>query len=400
MKNINSDEIPPKDDLKRVEEPAIKNRRELHQFLESVMTRTYELEREYGHLEEDLNMVKSFIIESHSPLDTLTVPGYNVWVSRTDDPTLSVVTFRKDDVRKFSTLYVDTLNERFWTVHTVEKSAVVNPFIDRIARNEIEKDYVWFPCQYLERFKERGSPRGLTIQYSELLGDNHMNGNLSLKLWGSAAGCVLELFRQLSHIKTILPDNNSHILEICEELSHSSPLSGIEIKYLLDGGPQFVLDNIAHKGKFTARGGNSIDGHLYLLRSAKKDYATTIEYIEEEIAMEIQKGRPLTLRGYPLTIALTRPIKDLSSFSQELVSCRYPFRFLGFPRYEFDDFIAITGVDLHTGGKVNVELSQDWIRLYLLKGSCGNTVARFYSVIQHNYDSDAKLEGIEYGRLF
>jgi hypothetical protein len=63
-------------------------------------------------------------------------------------------------------------------------------------------------------------------------------------------------------------------------------------------------------------------------------------------------------------------------------------------------FSSITGVDLHTGGKLNLELLQDWIRLYLLRGSCGNTVAKFYSVIQHNYDSNAKLEGIEYGRLF
>ena len=33
-----------------------------------------------------------------------------------------------------------------------------------------------------------------------------------------------------------------------------------------------------------------------------------------------------------------------------------------------------TGI-LSKGGKLNLELSQDWIRLYLLRGSCGNTVA-------------------------
>ena len=51
-------------------------------------------------------------------------------------------------------------------------------------------------------------------------------------------------------------------------------------------------------------------------------------------------------------------------------------------------------MDLHAGGKLNLELSQDWIVMYLIKGLCGNTVVRFYSVVQHVYDSKAKLGGI------
>ena len=401
MKDTPLDDAPPEEDLKKVEEPKIRKRRELHQFLEWVMTKTYELERDYQQLEEDVNMVKSYIIESHSPPTALTCPGYIIRVSRTDDPTLFVVKFRRKDVKRFSTLYIDTINDRFWTIHTVEKSTVADPFIDKIAKNEVEKDYVWFPSQYLERFTEKGFPKGITIQYSELMGDEDRTiGNLSMKLWGSAAGGVLELFRALPKMRSELPDTGlSTILEVCEGLSHSSPLSGIEIKYVING-EQFVLTDIAHRGKLTARGGNSIDGHLYLLRSAKEDYSRTIAYIEEEIAMGFDKVSPPRPQGHPVTIVLTRPIEDLNTFSNEITSCRYPFRFLGFPCYEFEDFVAITGVDLHTGGKLNLELSQDWIRLYLLRGSCGNTVARFYSVIQHNYDSNAKLEGIEYGRLF
>lgn len=229
------------------------------------------------------------------------------------------------------------------------------------------------------------------------MGDKEKSiGDLSMKLWGSAAG-HLELFRELSRMK--ISDTHPHIQEICEELSRSSPLSGIGIKHLIDD-TQFVLDDIAHKGKFTARGGNSIDGHLYLLRSAKEDYSTTISYIEEEISIGFTKRSSLVPKGHPVTIVLTRPLDDLSSFSHELMSCRYPFRFLGFPRYEFNDLVALTGVDLHTGGKVNLELSENWIRLYLMKGACGNTIARFYSIVQHNYDSNARLEGVEYGRLF
>jgi len=401
-----TDDVTPEDDIEKIPEPKIKNRKELHQFLEWAITKTYELEREYQELEEDTNMVKSYVIESHKPLKELTVPKYKVKISKTDDSTLFVVKFKREDVKKFSTLYVDVLNERFWTIHTVEKSAVVDLFIDKIAKNEIKKDYIWFPSQYMERFKEKGFPRAITIQYAEVLRlEDKKIGNLSMKLWGSAAGDVLELFRKLSRIKSEIQqttDNQLYnILGVCEGLSHSSPVSGIGIKYVVENDQShFILDDIMHKGKFTARGGNSIDGHLYLLRTAKEEYVNTITYIEEEVTMGLIKSNFLKMSGHPLIIVLSRSIEDIHSFSQEVTSCRNPFRFLGFPRYESEDFIAITGVDLHTGGKLNLEMSHDWIRLYLPKGSCGNTVARFYSLVQHNYDSNAKLEGVEYGRLF
>lgn len=396
------------DDLEKIPEPKIKNRKELHQFLEWVITKTYELEREYQWLEEDTNMVKSYIIESHKPLTELATSNYKVKVLKTDDSTLFVVRFKRKDMKRFSTLYADTLNERFWTIHTVEKSAVIDPFIDKIAKTEIKKDYVWFPSQYMERFKEKGSPRSITIQYSEVTGtdEEKLIGTLSMKLWGSAAGDVLELFRKLSHIKSAIQQQSNeqlyHILGVCEGLSHSSPVSGIGITYVVetDESQQFVLDDIMHKGKFTARGGNSIDGHLYLLRTAKEDYFTAIKYIEEEIAIRFKKVGPLKVSGHPLTIVLSRPIEDVESFSQEVTSCKNPFRFSGFLRYASEDFAAITGVDLHTGGKLNLEIANGWIRLYLPRGSCGNTIARFYSLIQHNYDSNAKLEGVEYGNLF
>ncbi|HJH26895.1 MAG TPA: hypothetical protein C5S37_09030 [Methanophagales archaeon] len=395
------------EEVVEISELKIKNRKELHQFLERVVNKTYELEKEYQRLEEELNMVKSYIIESHKPISELKADDYEVNISKTEDSTLFVVKFKRADMRKFSTLYVDTFDERFWTIHTEEKATIVDPFIDKIAKT-FKKDYVWFPTQYMERFKEKGLLRSITLQYSELIGGDEEKsiGDLSMKLRSPASGEVLELFRNLPQIKSLILQTGdqrlAHILRVCEGLSHSSPLSGIGIKYTIseDEISKFILDDIIYTGKFTARGGNSVDGHLYLLRTAKEEYATTIKYIEDEIAMGFVEVSPLRMTGHPISIILSRSVEDLNAFSNEVISCKYPFRLWGIPRYESKDFIAITGVDLHTGSKLNMELSNDWIRLYLPKGSCGNTIARFYSIIQHNYDSNAKLEGVEYGELF
>lgn len=396
------------EEVVEISEPKIKNRKELHQFLERVVNKTYELEKEYQRLEEELNMVKSYIIESHKPISELKADDYEVNITKTEDSTLFVVKFKRADMRKVSTLYVDTFDERFWTIHTVEKATIVDPFIDKIAKTEFKKDYVWFPTQYMERFKEKGLLRSITIEYSELIGGDEEKsiGDLSMKLRSPASGEVLELFRNLPRVKSLILQTDdqrlAHILRVCEGLSHSSPLSGIGIKYTIseDEISKFILDDIIYMGKFTARGGNSVDGHLYLLRTAKEEYATTIKYIEDEIAMGFVEVSPLRMTGHPINIILSRSVEDLNAFSNEVISCKYPFRLWGIPRYESKDFIAITGVDLHTGSKLNMELSNDWIRLYLPKGSCGNTIARFYSIIQHNYDSNAKLEGVEYGELF
>ena len=395
------------EEVVEISEPKIKNRKELHQFLERVVNKTYKLEKEYQRLEEELNMVKSYIIESHKPISELKADDYEVNITKTEDSTLFVVKFKRADMRKFSTLYVDTFDERFWTIHTEEKATIVDPFIDKIAKT-FKKDYVWFPTQYMERFKEKGLLRSITLQYSELIGGDEEKsiGDLSMKLRSPASGEVLELFRNLPQIKSLILQTGdqrlAHILRVCEGLSHSSPLSGIGIKYTIseDEISKFILDDIIYTGKFTARGGNSVDGHLYLLRTAKEEYATTIKYIEDEIAMGFVEVRPLRMTGHPISIILSRSVEDLNAFSNEVISCKYPFRLWGIPRYESKDFIAITGVDLHTGSKLNMELSTDWIRLYLPRGSCGNTIARFYSIIQHNYDSNAKLEGVEYGELF
>ena len=46
-------------EIDEVKRPEIRNRRDLHRFLEIAVNKTYELEKEYQRLEEDLNMVKS-----------------------------------------------------------------------------------------------------------------------------------------------------------------------------------------------------------------------------------------------------------------------------------------------------------------------------------------------------
>lgn len=386
---------------------SINDRKELKQYLEEVLNKTYDIVKEYQRLDVDINMVKSYLVESHSKIMNLkNLDSYQIDIKETKDPTLFIIKFKKEGWADYCSLYADTFDERFWTIHTVEKSTLVDPFINKIAKDQIKKDHVWFPSQYMEKFGLKGKTKNITIQHRELMNEEPPVGDLSMKLSGSSTGSVLELLRKLPEIRTMIQGLSNveldRILKVSKDLAHSSPISGIGIKYIADNKDicRYILDDITFTGKFTARGGNSIDGHLHLLRMSKENYAATIKYIEDEISIGLEKSHPLKMTGNPIEIILSRPIENLNAFSDLLISCKQPFRLLGFPRYESDNFVAINAVDLHTGSKLNIEISNNWIRLYLLKGSCGNTVARFYSLMQHYYDSNAKLEGIEYGELF
>lgn len=99
--------------------------------------------------------------------------------------------------------------------------------------------------------------------------------------------------------------------------------------------------------------------------------------------------------GQPMTILLTKEIENLEFFLDQLLSSKSPFRLWGICKFLKKNFIKINAVDLHTGHELNLEMTPEWIRIYLPKGSCGNTVLRLFTNIQHFYDSDAILEGVE-----
>ena len=77
--------------------------------------------------------------------------------------------------------------------------------------------------------------------------------NLSMKLWGNAGEKVLKILRE------------------DEELKHATALSGIGIKHS-SGLEDFVISDITFQGKFTARGGTSIDGHFHLVKKTQEAY--------------------------------------------------------------------------------------------------------------------------------
>jgi hypothetical protein len=85
-------------------------------------------------------------------------------------------------------------------------------------------------------------------------------------------------------------------------------------------------------------------------------------------------------------IRFSRPIPDLEQFTDSIFSSREPFRLWGTPRFE-SGIAEIEAADLHVGQPLSIDIGDQWMRVYLRKGGCGNTVARLASNLQHGFDS-------------
>ena len=101
----------------------------------------------------------------------------------------------------------------------------------------------------------------------------------------------------------------------------------------------------------------------------------------------------MSISGEPVNILFPRPIVDLEIFCDRVFSCAEPFRLWGVPVRLSNDSYRVSAVDLHVGSEVTFEISPDWMRIYLPKGSCGNTVIRIFTNLQHHYD--AQIEAVD-----
>jgi len=364
---------------------VIRNRRELTEYLENVMCRSYEELKEIGKLEYEQNLLKTYMIEANlktiKELEKIPQKGFEITIQETQDKYIYILKVHKGDEK--GVFFVDTINPRFWLFHSINSSVLTDFFIKKLVGITLNYlDHPWFPTQFMEEIGREGIFRGFSLKYENEFdgeGDDIAVNSLSMRLWGTTAPKILKILRQ------------------DDALNFSIALSGIGIKYFIGRG-DFVIDDISFWAKFTARG-TSIDGHFNIISKIQRKYERLVKLIESNRLIYFQNGEGYAIEGQPITIVLKKTIEQLDKFLSELFSSKKPFRLWGIKHFLEKDFVRVNAIDLHTGGKLYFEITPDWIRVYLPKDSCGNTILRLFTNIQHYYDSQAKLYGGEDERI-
>jgi hypothetical protein len=388
--------------------PLPNTRRELAQYLEEVMSHAYEQLEERQRLEAETSLLKTYLVEAHrlraadhdrtlQVIRETFVPGVlgrriEPQIHETEDERFFNIEFgRRDDQ---SVLYVDASNPRFWLIHSTAKSNDVDPIIQKLVNNTNEYDHVWLPMQLLSRIAEFGSLRGLGLDYDrrpvpdvDFEAPDAPVQFLKIQLWGNRAKDVLRILQQ----QDAFPD--------------ATTLSKVKVKYYLDHDDDiFCLADIKYDGKVTGRG-TSYQSYITLVTNLYRDYARrieeyeqrfTVKFIRDQRRADIEDQSFFSIQGEPLNIRFTQSLPNIEAFCEKVFSGSYPFRLMGVPIKTGRQNFRVNAIDLHVGKRIAVEISPEFMRVYLSPGGCGNSLARLYTNLQHHYNSQVEaVDGSE-----
>lgn len=350
--------------------------------------------------EWDSHVVKSYLIEAHlpesAPLESARKALIELFgtsakddssVRNTDDNDFFVVTHSgKSATVDFA---FDIKNPRYWVAHTTGKSDVANKFIDRVIAKTTKLDHAWIPTILLDKARLFGTFRGFKFAY-----ERHAKFNTARQ---SRSSDPLRMsLHDSPHAEWILTTLRGE-----ERLNNQTALAKVKIKFGTSKADSTVVD-ISHDGKLAARGA-SAEKYIETVNRAYFDlYIPQIRTLEDKYAMSIESDSQDTIRvtGEPIYFRFDKPIDDIQSFCKFVFSATEPFRLWGLPQATGSKSFYVEAIDLHVGSMLRFELYSEYIRVFLPKHSCGNSILRLYTNLQHHFDAMVRVEDYNGGLIF
>ena len=356
----------------------IQNRKDLKEYFYQTLLKKDERELEFEEIEKK---PKSVIIESNIPSFEKIFSPTQWHIKKTEDSDLIQLIY-KNGIEFF----LDILDNRFWIIHTIESSHHIDNILSElITKDSSNLDYVWLSSNFLQEIGEWGKETGFSLKFDNKFIETEDEDieHVSMRFWGGVARDIFDDLRKNPRI------------------SQAVSLSRMGIRYT--GNPavdKFVKENISYQGKFTINKGNSIDHHFNILSRVKRKYATMLSKIEDEYRITYKKvDKKVKFHGNYLTVKFPEYVKNLEAFMNVISSYKIPFRLWGVWRLTSKEFAKGSFVDLHSGHGLNIEVTNEFMRIYLKENSCGNVVSRLFTNLQLTLGSKLELYGGEYDRI-
>jgi len=384
--------------------------------LESVMTKAYDDLKDELHLKRNHSLVKTYILEAHSSSGFSHNALLNLLreifqeshgarrlaatVSETQEENLFTVSGSRAKGEFF--FFIDTADSRFWLAHAISKSDTSALVIDQMLGGSSNIDSAWMPMELLKYIQRLGTPRGLALDFDRRYMDRPFIRR------GKAAVLDAEESSLARHEKSDIStgdhfeyvkmqlwgEGTNRILDALSDagLTNSTTISKVRLRTEAESNSDlFSLADIKYDGKITGRG-SSFAVYNGLLTEVLNRYATAVRSAEDKfrIHWRAESGRG-KMFGQPFYIRLgPNGVPNLEHFCAKLFSGAEPFKLMGVPIRRNDNYYTVSAVDLHINQRIDFEVSRNTLSIFLPQKSCGNSLLRIYTNLQHFYSSDVK----------
>lgn len=362
--------------------PRVETRKQFMDFLENVIYPPKYDDDGYSSGSGRLRELKTYILESNEGFPSLETDDLSCEIFDTGLNDLKILrVIGKKSGLDSSEFYLETGDDRFFVLHTNDKSEITTRIVDSLTKDFHHTfDHTWFYSNMLKRLAEENGNhfKGFGVNYSDkyLRMDEDLDSDiedLTLSISGSLAEQMEKIVEKDPNIERRIAFNK---IRIARGRNNSITDS--------------VQDDIHNTGYFSVKKGKSVQDHLQLVDIAKDEYHETISDVEDQrIGIKEIEGRTI-VEGKSFDFEFPNPIENIPLFLERFFSSAQPFKLWGMKTKIYDDYFRIMAVDLHTGSPMDFEISKDMMRAYLFKGNCGNTILRLFTNLQMYYDSNTK----------
>ena len=258
---------------------------------------------------------------------------------------------------------------------------MVDAALSKLVLSDCSLDHVWLPETFLMQMRKWGDLRAIKLNHDrrEMLAGTKKqaakrNEKLGMELKGLFVEDGLEFFVQNARTRDYA---NLSAIQIRRTSNDSSDPENAG----------FSIDDVKFTGKFTTRG-TSFEQHLKLVETTRDRYSSVIIDQIEDKTLELRQGR---VKGNFFIFRYERRIDDFERFIDYTFSGTEPFRLWALPTQLSKDAYRVVGTDIHSGSQFHAEVFPTYMRFYLHKGSCGNTVSRLWTNLQTYYSGTTQL---------
>lgn len=321
---------------------------------------------------------KSYLIESNAPLkDSYQFDHTTVQLDNTGVDDLKILTMRQGVERGRmveAQFYVDIVNKRFPVLHTNYRAVETHNFVESLIGSQNNFDSAWLSTNLLKKLAVQPGNRGygFRVDYEDIFhvsdeGEDDITPqeDFTIDTTGSISDKALTLLRTDKDVERTM---------------------GYE-KITIGRGTKRrgVLEDLRFNGRASVVKGRSIDDHVVLVDTVRREYANQVKVVEDEsIYANVQQR---TLEGRAFDFEFNRGVENWDLYLDRIFNAKEPFHVWGMKSKAGDGFDRVLAVDMHTGHPFDVEVTNHLFRVYLPRGSCGNAVLRLFVNLQRYFDS-------------